>query len=246
MAKLIAYTALHYGKEWLAYAIRSVIDDLDTLYVLYTAQPSYGHATSEPCPESREELYAIARQAAGNKLRWIDVAAYGEGQHRDLIFTVAPNADFILALDADEVWAEGLVKAAIEHAKAHPTVRRWHVPTMTYWRSFTRAMPNDMDYPVRLTNTHAREREGFFSNGSVINHFGYFQSLGIVRYKWLIHGHLPEYRKDCDWFTDKYLANAQADVYPAGIGKWYPQDVDPLDYCPSWIVEHPEFAKVEM
>ena len=64
MKKVIAYTALHYGKEYLADAIRSVIDYVDQYWVIYTPVGSPGHRTDAPCPESKEELSWIANDAA--------------------------------------------------------------------------------------------------------------------------------------------------------------------------------------
>lgn len=71
-AYTIAYTALHYGADYLGWAIRSVIDAIDEYVVLYAAQGSHVFRTTLPCPDNRKELYTIARQAARDKLRWYD------------------------------------------------------------------------------------------------------------------------------------------------------------------------------
>jgi hypothetical protein len=78
--KVISYTALHYGRDYLAAAIRSVIDHVDEHWILYSPIGSHGHRTDVPCPDTRDELYAKAELAAGSKLRWHD----GEWAHEGL------------------------------------------------------------------------------------------------------------------------------------------------------------------
>ena len=72
----------------------------------------------------------------------------------------------------------------------------------------------------------------------VINHMGYAQRPEIVQYKQLTHGHRNEWRHDVDWFTDKFMANAQTDTHPVGSEYWNPERVDPLDYMPRWMQDH--------
>src|SRR5574342_223323 len=107
--KTDAYTALLYGSDYLAYAIRSVIDYVDEYHVIYDASGSgsHGSKTDRTCPDSRETLYALADGAAGHKLRWHDGTWPYEGAQRDAIHEYAPDADVILVLDADEVWPYG-------------------------------------------------------------------------------------------------------------------------------------------
>ena len=70
--RIVAYSAILYGKDYLHHAIRSIIDDVDEYIVLYSPIGSHGHQTHVPCPDTREELYDIAYAAAGEKLRWFD------------------------------------------------------------------------------------------------------------------------------------------------------------------------------
>src|SRR5689334_6017907 len=107
MTKIIAYTALHYGREYLASAIRSVIDYVDEYHVLYTPIGSHGHRTSIPCPETEMELFEIAL-SAGSKLRWCVGEWPHEGAQRDAILQIVPDADVILPVDYDEIWQDGL------------------------------------------------------------------------------------------------------------------------------------------
>jgi hypothetical protein len=240
--KVVGFTALHYGREYLAYAIRSIIDHIDEYHVAYTAIGSHGHRTQVRCPETRDELYAIAKAAAGDKLRWHDGEWPHEGAQRDSIHQYAPDADVIVVLDADEVWPEGLLSKAVLYA-FHSDTQRWRVPMVHYWRSMYRSVLHDPAYPIRIIKPSVESGEKTLPTEQSINHFGYAQSPEIVEYKILTHGHKGEWRKDVDWFKDRYLANAQIDCHPVGSIHWNPERVDPYDYLPRWMESHPYFYK---
>lgn len=240
--KVIAYSALAYGVEYLRWAIRSIIAHVDEYHVLYAAQGSYGHRTSEPCPDNRDDLLRIAYESAGHKLSWHDGDWHGEGQHRSTINQVAPYADIIVSLDYDEIWQPGLVQQAIEVAK-HGNVRRWRVPIIHYWRSFNRCVLHDPAFPERVYNTHFEDGSQYLSTTLKINHMGYAIRPELARWKWLIHGHKNELRRDVDWFRDVYVANRQTDTHPVGSEYWNPEPVNPLDYMPGWMAEHPYYGR---
>jgi hypothetical protein len=243
--KVISYTALHYGRDYLASAIRSVIDSVDEHHVLYTAIGSHGSRTSIPCPETRDELYAIAEAAAGSKLRWHDGEWPYEGAQRDSIHQYAPDADVILVVDADEVWSTGL---ADEVLSTLGNQRRYRLPIIHYWRSFYRAVLHDPAFPERVIvpNSFSGGIGAFDKRDGVIHHFGYAQRPEIVEYKILTHGHRGEWRHDVDWFHDKFMANAQTDCHPVGSDHWNPETVDPYSLgLPEFMREH-EYAGMEV
>lgn len=262
--KVIAYTALHYGKDYLAYAIQSIIDHVDEYHVLYSAVGSHGSRTPIPCPETRDELYAIASTVAGSKLRWHDGDWTHEGQQRDSIHQYAPDADVIVVLDADEIWGEGLLPYILNSPSVLQfDVRRWRVPIIHYWRSFHRCVLHDPAFPERVIfprkpNTlHSPSITEFDENAEgtiepypvdgyhfVINHMGYAQRSEIVNYKQLTHGHRGEWRKD-DWFNSIFMANRQYDCHPVGSEFWQPEAVNPLDYMPAFMKSHP-YYKLEV
>lgn len=250
--KVVGYTALLYGKDYLAYAIRSIIDHIDEYHVLYSSIGAHGHRTSTPCPETRDELYAIAQSAAGDKLRWHDGEWPYEGAQRDSIYEYAPDADVIVVLDADEIWGvhpgfgNSLVEQAISTAQFNTEFRAFRVPIIHYWRSFYRVILHDPAYPVRVIMPKRQGGESYippvgYHQGGVIHHFGYAQRPEIVEYKILTHGHKGEWRKDIDWFKDRYMANAQIDCHPVGSEYWNPERVDPYDFMPRWMESHPFF-----
>jgi hypothetical protein len=242
--KAIAYTALHYGKSYLGYAIKSVIDYVDEYWVLYSAVGSHGFHTDVPCPEKRDELYAIAHAVAGDKLHWIDGEWQHEGFQRDSIFEYVPDADVIVVLDSDEIWQDHLVGFAIDQAWRFG-YQHLRIPFRHYWRSFYRCILHDPAYPVRVYVPKAFIPESTLQVNLAINHMGYAQPASIVEYKQLTHGHRSQWRTDVDWFQDRFLANAQKDCHPVGSEFWNPEPVNPWDYMPKFMKHHP-FAQLEV
>jgi hypothetical protein len=253
VTKVIASTALLYGRDYLASAIRSVIDAVDEYWVLYTPEGSHGHRTHVPCPETRDELHDIAYAAAGRKLKWVDGHWQTEGQQRDRILSLVPDADVILVLDADEVWSEGLALCAIQTAAQYDFgIRRWRIPIVHYWRSFHRCVLHDPAFPERMILPNAPQNDTVFyvdkhfEDWSLpilsmpIHHFGYAQRPEIVEYKQHVHGHKGEWRRDVDWFNDRFMANAQHDCHPVGSEFWQPEEVDPFAIgLPEFMRSHP-------
>lgn len=247
--KTIAYTALHYGTDYLDAAIRSVIDAVDEYHVLFTPVGSHGHRTDVPSPETREELYEIARQASGNKFHWHENTWDYEGQQRDSIMQYAPDAEVILVLDADEVWSTQLAHHLIADYESmlrlngHPWgIKRLRIPIIHYWRSFYRCVLHDPAFPERMIFPKAEgDHVGTASipRERPIHHFGYAQRPEIVEYKLLTHGHRGEFRRDVNWFHDKFMANAQQDCHPVGSTYWNPETVDPFALgLPEWMRQH--------
>lgn len=238
--KVIAYVALHYGKDYLGWSIRSVIDHIDELHVIYTPVGSHGHRTTTPCPETRDELFAIAAQAAGSKLRWHEGTWPYEGAQRDSIHQYAPDADAILVLDADEIWSIETVEATLLAAR-YEQARTYRVPIIHYWRSFHRCILHDPAFPTRLILPKVRSGEDAIHTAP-INHMGYAQRPEIVRYKLETHGHKNEFRRDVNWFEDVFMANRQTDCHVVGSEYWNPETVNPLDYLPSYMADHPYYG----
>lgn len=244
--KIIGYTALRYGADYLGYAIRSIIDAVDEYHVLYATQPSHGHYSDAPLPsgESENDLHAIAWQAAGTKLNWHRGDWTHEGQQRDSIHQFVPDADVVISVDSDEIYSELLLENILYYTKTNRLPFRYlRVPFIHYWRSFHRCVLHDPAYPARVTFPKMPAGEmGWQDFFGVVNHMGYATKPDIVAYKWKIHGHLGELRRDVNWFENVYMTNRQTDCHPVGSEYWNAETVDPLAYMPSWMAEHPFYG----
>lgn len=249
--KTIAYTALAYGSPYLAWAIRSIIDHVDEYYVLYSADGSHSHKSTMPLPdcENRDNLHKLATLAAGAKLRWVDGDWTQEGQQRDSIHAIAPDADVVLVLDYDEIWPEAVVKKvklfaeSVTYTEPHRFIR---LPIVHFWRSFRRCVTGDPAFPVRVIFPGIVSGEStwnaIYARGSIA-HLGYAIPDYLMAYKRGIHGHKAEFRTDIDWHTERWQANAQADCHPVGSEFWNPETVNPMDYMPEFMRYHPYFSK---
>jgi hypothetical protein len=237
MPKIIGFMALHYGKPYLEYAIRSVIDHVDEFWIAYTAIPSHGtrHTTIQN-PDHATELLTLAARAAGDKLRWREGYWQHEGYQRDSIYQFAPDADIIVTVDSDEVWKTDQLEKLIEAAQ-RGTARNYLAYEFPFWRSFRRAIPDSLCAPVRAVNT--RNKLGTVVSEAYFAHFGYCQPTKYIDYKMSIHGHIADWR--ADWYTDKWLTNAQVDVHPTNRDFWNVREVNPLDYMPPFMANHPYF-----
>lgn len=224
-----------------------MINHVDEYHVLYATIPSHGHPSDAICPDTEAELHEISWQAAGSKLQWHRGDWRYEGQQRDSILQLVPDADCVISLDYDEVWPDAMVEKAISRVFQYPTVRYFRGEMIHYWRSFHKCVLSDPAYPVRVTNPRAVGNETFYidaqddSGKLKINHMGYAIRPEIMAYKWQIHGHKDELRKDCNWFQDVFMANRQFDCHPVGSEYWNPEIVNPLYYMPYWMESHPFF-----
>lgn len=260
--RIIGLTILHYGADYLAYALRSVAPFVDRHYILYTASGSHGHRTERACPDTRHQLYREALRFTSN-IEWVDGAWRTEGEQRDYIHQLEPNADLVLVADADEVWGDGLAERAIDAAlwNTNPPTRHFRMPMIHYWRSFRRAVLRDPAYPIRmiapkvsgnseitlaiLRDDVTRENAASIPDSCLlIHHFGYAQRSEIVEYKQHTHGHRGEWRRDIDWFTDRFMANAQRDCHPVGSEYWNPEPV-PAGTLPK-VMQFHRYAALEV
>lgn len=238
MTKVISLTCLHYGTDYLQYALHSVADVVDECWCLYTPQGSFGAQAPVPCPESEAELLAIAQAGAGNKLRWHRGFYNSEGEHRDMIYNLCSDIDYMMIVDSDEVWEEGLAEDVIHHFEAHPDQRSVRIHTPQLWRSFWRGMPNDGLYAEHGWCPKNTGSWGYLESNKKLFHFGYAQRPEIVKYKQLVHGHRNEWKPN--WFDETFLPNAQRDVHPTINNFWNPEDIDLFAMgLPDWMHSHP-------
>ncbi len=247
-------TILHYGADYLNYALKSVYPHIDKAHVFYTSTPSHGHSTSIPPVESRDALMREAFRAdayesfKGNgkgKVIWHDLPTIThEGPQRDFALQQVrkAGADMVVVVDCDEIWPDGLLPTFINYARANKA-RNHLVNMMHFWRSFNWAC-QDQGWPVRIIDL--REDEAMVNYipadlGRVL-HFGYAVRDRVMRYKWLIHGHKNELRPE--WFMTKWAAWPPVDDCHPTNGRnddgepfWTPKPFDKAT-LPEFMREH--------
>jgi hypothetical protein len=249
MKKIACYT-LHYGKEYLAWSIRSVQDAVDEIHILYSPTPSFGGKTILRCPETEKALYNEAHRFAKKPVLWHRGSWKNEGEHRAEISNIAKkhNTELILIVDADEIWDTETAKTCLQTVwnfnAAHSTrVNFVHFYMSFNWVCYEPAMP------IRIIDT--RQKSGcewpktWCIDGQAfpVLHFGYAQSSKITAYKHIIHGHRAHIRPE--WWNDKFInwKPGVNDVNPFG-NSWNPQPVhEPLkSKIKELMYDHPYFG----
>lgn len=235
----IAYTAAHYGKDYLAWAIRSVQDLVDEVHILYTSNPSFGYGTNLECPDSEGELYFEAHRflRPDRNVHWHRGSWKTEGEHRNEIIRIARErgAHLILSVDADEVWDRQTLSEQLDSAEKD-SERDTLVPFVHFWRSFGYVC-SDPSRPVRIIKPSGTIGTVRYAAQRIpVLHFGYCLPERLIRYKIAIHGHRAEWRPE--WLDGKFLpwkpGELTKDVHPTcgwnssfGDFFWNVRKVDP-------------------
>lgn len=254
---IVASYVLHYGKEYLAWSIRSIQDCVDEIQIFYSPRPSFGRGDAGPCPESEEELRREAYRflRAGKKLHWVTGRWSLEGNHRDDAVFAAQSrgASVILVVDADEIWDPAELQKQLAAAQAAPE-RETLTPFCHFWRSFN-FVCQDPSRPLRIIKPSGSGLR--YSDQRIpVLHFGYAQGETITKYKVAIHGHKTEWRPD--WLENKFLAwqpaSGMVDVHPTcgwnssfGDYFWTPRPVSQelREAADRQVGDHP-YAKLEV
>jgi len=235
----IAYYALHYGKEYLAWSIRSIQDAVEQIHIFYTPEPSYGHGRGARCPDTEAELQEQAHRFAAVPILWHRGRWGSEGAHRSAIYQHATGATQCLVVDADEVWLPGAAKAALDAAQGSGA-HHFGVPFVHFWRSF-HWVCRDHWMPIRVLNFERRNRSPeFLHHSTPVCHFGYAQSVALTEYKWSCHGHQDELRAGWLERFKSWMPGTVGftDVHPTTHNIWTPEpfEVKTLD---SVLSDHP-------
>lgn len=220
--KILGYTPLLYGKEYLRESLLSIRDHVDKHVILYTTQPSFGHGTESSCPDSEAEMKTIAEEVLGDKLIWIRGAWGQEGAHRGEILRYSGGYDGILAIDADEVYCQKTLPTAIEMAMSSGKMYNGFGGYINFWRSFNHACYDGFT-PIRFTNLRG-ESEGYAVVPCTVYHFSCAQRRDLMKFKTEIHGHKNEIRPN--WLEEIYFGDTMKDLHLTSIGLW---DATPFD-----------------
>jgi|GEM_PF-3336398 len=240
--KVHSYTVLHYGLDYLPFAIRSVYNHVDQMHIIYTPTPSHGSITDLEAPESRSELQSAAFvYNPDHKINWYDTFHIRqEGPQRDMAVDICQQhgADLILVLDCDEVWPKITLLAALDYVWQVNSARNWLINFTHFWRSFSYVC-KDNNWPVRIIDLRHNDKSvGYIPQEiGAIYHFGYATTDKIMAYKWAIHGHKAELRSD--WW-DKWNAwPPVGDCHPTNDNNWWmPQRFD-KEQLPTLMKQHP-------
>lgn len=242
--KLISYCPILYGAEYLKEAIQAVEPYVERIIMLYTPNPSYGHGTTMPCPESESELKEIALNASP-KVEWMKIEAHQENQHRGFIYKIAESGgyDGILAFDADEIMGDltDILPLCQASTKRYIGFGKY----INFWKSFNHACYDGFT-PIRYYNLHNTDAKGCDVVPAIVYHFSTAQRMEIMRYKLEIHGHKSEIRPG--WLTDIYQRWEPGMEIPLGLHlvahNCWPNAIDfDKNTLPLSLRNHPNFSK---
>lgn len=241
--RTIGYCPLHYGGHFLEASLKSVINHVEKMVILYTSRPSYGHGTTLECPDSEAELRQIAESVCGDKLIWHNVTSGTEGDHRGQIYHYTEGFDVIVAVDSDEVFDEADLARCIVETYNSKTRYCATGKYINFYRSFDWAC-YDYYTPVRFTNLHNAESTGMSVLECRIWHFSTAQPLDTMRYKLAIHGHKDEIRPN--WYEEVFLKfdpdneETHNDLHVVALGLWKATKYDKNE-MPQYLKEHKFF-----
>jgi len=239
--KVVAYYALHYGQEWLEWSLQSIRQFVDEIIIVYAPAPSFGHGTNAVCPDTREDLMDIAKEY---DVLWSDVKnSHWEGNHRDAAvqMCIDEGADIIMPIDHDEIWDPITLRKTLDFVMSS-SQQNYIVPMQHYWRSVGYVC-YDEARPLRFIKPKADNKDTAYTPKEYGNvyHFGYAQSVALMRYKWLIHGHLAELRPN--WLEKIFIPwqPGMLDVHPTNERNfWDPVPFNRL-HLEHLIGDHPYY-----
>lgn len=258
--KRVGCIALHYGKEYLAWAVKSLACAVDEIHVFYQAVPSYGYQDrSMHCPDTEKELVKQARRflsaskLSPDQLIWHRLTGMtSESQHRDRMLEIARGrgAQLMIVVDADEIWDPGSLCRACDAVEEANRAGRWLARFHNFWRSWRWTVKDDFR-PVRIVDfRHPITEDAYLTEDMQplpVYHFGYAQSEVTMRYKMSCHGHKAEFRPG--WLEQKFLSwrNAPADdavhqdLHPVVNKLWTaePTNGETLQILSALMPDHP-------
>ncbi len=131
--KIAAMYCVYDDDEWLPCSVESIYSQMDAIYFFVSDSPWNGPRTG-----NEKTLEAIARlEDPEKKIRiergdWTD-----QVKQRNFATAVmmSDGYDYTLLIDADEIYCERQLKAAIDLAYSRPEVDCWHTYTVLFWKS---------------------------------------------------------------------------------------------------------------
>jgi len=236
---------LHYGAQYLRYAIESIYDSVDKIVIVYSDKPTHGHGTDFVCPDTENDLLSEMLKAdPAGKVIWARKNFHNEHSHRNYAYDRCKDmgAELVVVADADEIWEPGELRSAISFAKQLGKAR-YRIMMQHFYRSFGEVC-RDPHRQVRILNPMATNNDevDIHTEHPVIHHFGYAQSEAIIRYKMSCHGHKSEIRPE--WLQDKFIEykyQETKDVHPVCKDEFWTPQVYARHMLPKFMHSHPYF-----
>lgn len=234
---IVAVTKLHYGKDFLAAAIRSSEGFADKHIVIYSDRPSTGFGpTDQPCPDTRDELLLIAHRTAGSRLQWVE----SHSSNVLLALDIIEDVDILLELDFDEVIHQDLCRDILDrYHHGELTHTRYRMPMLHHWRSFKYACRDPQwSGRMRVPKAPIDEPAYYPSEANYIHHFGYARKTSDVEYKWLLSVHRAELKPDW-WQTWHSFPSRLTNLYPLPSDFSWDAEPFPDSELPAALIGHP-------
>lgn len=239
--KVLAFMPLHYGLEYLDACIRQIDPHVNEILILYSSKPSFGKRIEKECPDSGEEMRAIASKAS-DKITWVEVTdkIYSEGAHKDkgLQYAKEHGYDIAALVEADEVWDSNDFKRCLDEVYNSTEARFQIRGYVNFWRTFDWVC-YDHFIPIRfhnLRNNNDNERD---IKGTVY-HFSTCQRKEVMDYKYLVYGHWQEIKPG--WLEHIYHGwkPGIGDLHPVSNNLWNAEPFD-KNTLPEVLKSHPNF-----
>jgi hypothetical protein len=232
---IVAFSRVHYGKDYLSDVIRSALPFVDRFLVMYTPVPTFGRSTPLRCPDTRDEIHELAVSSAGDKLDWREDVPVEAGT----AISIYNDADMVIEMDADEVYHQDLLAHMVESYRTGKlTEYCYRLPFLHHWRSFYYTC-KDASWPARLYIPANKGKDTVYYEDApaFVHHFGYARSTSDMQYKWETSVHMPELRLDW-WDTWKAFPDRLTDLHPTIENYWC---AEPLDRAalPAALINHP-------
>jgi hypothetical protein len=256
MMKRLGVMAVHYGKEYLPWAVESLDVVVDEVHVFYSPTPSYGHADPAlRCPETEDEVHAAANARTARPVVWHRVDGLtSESMHRSLMLELCRGhgATTMTVVDADEVWDPAALELAVTTVENVNRAGRWLARFHNFWRSWQWTV-RDAFRPVRIVDLrHPITSDAYLTDDMQplpVYHFGYAQSLPIMRYKFSCHGHKAEFKPG--WYErvfEGWTPNGpHADLHPCVNNLWTAEPTDELTLAKvRWLLTDHPYAQREI
>ncbi len=250
MSRRLGYMILHTGAPYLRYAIQSILPQVDKLMIFYSPKPSQGHQTDMPCPDREGDLLVEVldlqefQDNGDPKIQWVAGNWSNETDHVNAVQSFTEGFDWLVRLDADEIFPDGMVDEMIRQAdlEQNKEAKDYRVPFVHFWRSFSKCC-RDGSHPIRLSRVNGGTGIKTLDSKSQqweVLHFGYCIPDKYILYKTQVSGHRSEWRKD--WYEERWKVNAQRDVHPVMFPHhWHTQDYD-KSKMPTLMRSHPYFS----